>query len=46
MILSNFPSPLENVLVLLCGPSAMCKKLVIPILTEVGYNLEDIFKFW
>jgi hypothetical protein len=45
MISLVFPKPGDDVLNLLCGPSAMCKKLVIPMLIENEYNQEDIFKF-
>ena len=39
------PPPSDDTLILLCGSGKMCKKYLIPLLIEMGYDSENIHKF-
>lgn len=44
MLMEHFPSPANDVLVLLCGPPVMCVKAK-EFLAEIGHNKDNIFEF-
>jgi cytochrome-b5 reductase len=39
------PPPAEDTLILLCGRGKFCNKYITPMLIELGYKKDDIFKF-
>lgn len=45
MISQTCPAPSDETLMLICGPPVFCKKFLLPMLLEMGYNQENIFDF-
>jgi NAD(P)H-flavin reductase len=45
MISATCPAPSEDTLMLTCGPPVMCRKVLLPMLLEMGYNEDNIFDF-
>jgi len=39
------PSPDDKTLIMLCGRGKMCKKLLTPILVEMGHHPDNVFTF-
>jgi cytochrome-b5 reductase len=37
--------PADDTLIMICGRGKMCKKHLIPILLDIGYKIENIYKF-
>lgn len=46
IIEKTLPQPGEKTLILMCGRGKMIKDLVTPLLEEIGYGPENVFKFW
>ncbi len=45
MIENNLPGVSDESIMLMCGPSIMCQKIITPILIELGHKKENIFEF-
>jgi len=45
LIKDLLPSPDDKTLIVLCGRGKMCKKLLTPMLHEMGHHTDNVFTF-